>query len=124
MSTYPVERDQLFDRIAQHKISGLIFITGDRHNTSLRKLDRPGNYPIYDLTVSPLTSGVAAAKEIEKNSPDLIPGTLIEDIQTFGLIEVSGPVKERKMKINIFDNTGLKKWDFEINSAELQDSGK
>ena len=124
MSTYPVERDQLFDRIAQNKISGVIFITGDRHNTSLRKLDRPGNYPIYDLTVSPLTSGVAAARDIEKNSPDLITGTLIEDIQTFGLIEVSGPVKERKMKINIFDNTGLKKWDFEINSAELQDSGK
>lgn len=121
LSTCPKEYNELFERIAEHKISGLVFITGDRHHTSLRKLERTNNYPIYDLTVSSLTSGMAKAQAVEKTSPDLIEGTLVEDLQTFGLIEVTGPQADRKLIINIIDNTGKERWKHVLSANELKD---
>lgn len=124
MATYPKERNLLFDKIAERGISGVVFITGDRHHTSLRKWDRIGNYPLYDLTVSPLTSGIAKAHEVEKNAPDMIPGTLVETIQTFGLIQLSGSTSDRQLKINVYDSKGEFKWDYTITAKELADTRK
>ncbi len=120
MSTFPVERKKLLDRITENNISGVVFMTGDRHHTSLRKLDREGTYPIYDLTVSSLTSGIAKPLDSERTTPDLIQGTIVDDLQNFALIEVSGERTNRAMKINIIDNTGKKRWDYIINANDLR----
>ena len=57
----PAERQRLIDAIAEQNIPGVIFLTGDRHFTELTRIDRTGDYPLYDLTVSPLTAGVFAS---------------------------------------------------------------
>jgi alkaline phosphatase D len=58
MATYDAERAELLKKIADAKVPGVFFLTGDRHHTCLQKLERAGNlYPLYDLTISPLTSG-------------------------------------------------------------------
>ena len=56
---YGTERAKLFTALAEANIPGVLFITGDRHHSILHKLDRTGTYPLYDLTISPLTSGPA-----------------------------------------------------------------
>jgi alkaline phosphatase D len=51
----PREKQRMLDLLAKTKASGVIFISGDRHWAELSQLDRPGDYPLYDLTSSALT---------------------------------------------------------------------
>ena len=51
----PREKQRMLDLIQRTKANGVLFISGDRHWAELSRLDRPGDYPIYDLTSSALT---------------------------------------------------------------------
>lgn len=51
----PREKQRLLDLLQKTKASGTLFISGDRHWAELSRLDRPGDYPIFDLTSSALT---------------------------------------------------------------------
>ncbi len=120
MATYTLERQKLLDKITAANINGVIFLTGDRHHSALRKLERPGTYPLYDVTVSALTSGVAKPREEERASPDLIPGTIVDDLNNFGIFEVSGPRTDRSLKIKIIDNEGKERWSYILNARDLR----
>ncbi len=56
-STMPAERTELLRRIEEEGITGVVFLTGDRHYTELNTLKLTDGRAIHDLTVSPLTSG-------------------------------------------------------------------
>ncbi|MEQ9188738.1 MAG: alkaline phosphatase D family protein [Cryomorphaceae bacterium] len=103
---YAEEREYLLTRIVEEKIKGVIFLTGDRHHTELRKASRD-NIDIYDLTVSPLTSGVHQAKN--ESSEYLIEKTQVNE-HNFGLLEISGERLARQLKISIFDKEGSELW--------------
>jgi alkaline phosphatase D len=120
MSTYPEERKKLLDRLASEKISGLIFLSGDRHHTNLQKLERGDLYPLYDLTVSPLTSGAGKPTEEEYKNGNILPGYELNNTQNFGILEISGKRTDRVLKINIFDANGEKKWDYSISAKDLR----
>ncbi|MBY0426962.1 MAG: alkaline phosphatase family protein, partial [Cytophagales bacterium] len=62
-ATYPEEREYFLKSLQANNIKGVLFLTGDRHTTDLTKLNRYGTYPLYDLTVSPLTSGPGKSKD-------------------------------------------------------------
>lgn len=119
MAIYEAERKKLLDKITEAKIEGVLFVTGDRHHSCLQKLDRPNTYPLYDVTVSPFTSGPAKMMEEEKVSPTLIQGTTVEE-RNFALCEVTGTLKDRRLKISIFDSKGAEKWTREIKANELK----
>ncbi len=55
---FPAEYDELMHFIKDYKIKGVVFLTGDRHHSEIIKVDRPVHYPLYDVTVSALTSNV------------------------------------------------------------------
>jgi alkaline phosphatase D len=120
MSTYPVERKKLFDKLIENKISGVIFVSGDRHHTNLQKLERNGTYPLYDLTISPLTSSAGKPADIELKGNTIIKGTELYNSQAFSIMEVSGKRTDRVLKINVFDTNGDKKWDYIINAKDLR----
>ena len=64
---FPSEYQELMDFLTEQKINGVLFLTGDRHHSEIIKVERPGTYPLYDITVSPLISGThvfGAAKKI------------------------------------------------------------
>lgn len=103
---YAEEREYLLTRIVEEKIKGVIFLTGDRHHTELRKASRD-NIDIYDLTVSPLTSGVHQAKN--ESSEYLIEKTQVNE-HNFGILEISGERLARQLKISIFDKDGSELW--------------
>ncbi|HET9431432.1 MAG TPA: alkaline phosphatase D family protein, partial [Chitinophagaceae bacterium] len=52
---FPVEYFELMQFLEEYKINGVLFLTGDRHHSEIIKVERPGTYPLYDITVSPLT---------------------------------------------------------------------
>jgi alkaline phosphatase D len=103
---YEAEREYLLSRIVEEKIKGVIFLTGDRHHTEMRKATRD-NINIYDLTVSPLTSGIHEAKN--ESSEYLVDGTVVNE-HNFGILEISGERLARQLKISIFDSKGSLLW--------------
>ncbi|HKY03494.1 MAG TPA: hypothetical protein VJQ56_01325, partial [Blastocatellia bacterium] len=100
--------------------NGVLFISGDRHHTELIKRMEPGLYPLYDFTSSALTAGGSRIEE-EANNPARVAGTWVTGgVRNFGLIEVSGTARDRRLMMRTLDQTGKELWRHEIKAAELQ----
>jgi alkaline phosphatase D len=54
-ANFPREKERMLRLLASTKANGVLFISGDRHWAELSRVDRPGDYAIYDLTSSALT---------------------------------------------------------------------
>jgi alkaline phosphatase D len=116
---YPADRNRLLGFLERHQIGGVIFLSGDRHFTELRRVEREGAYPLYELTSSPLTSGIAVrAVQEEQNDPERVPGTLV-DTQNFCKIEVSGPRLNRVLVMRSIDQEGRERWAHQLRASDL-----
>lgn len=107
------------DWLNEVNIPGIVFLTGDRHHSEVVKMDRPGNYPLYDITNSPLTSGEAAPSGIEVNSPIRVAGTLVVT-QNYSRIKVLGPQDDRRMQVEFVDRNGQVLGKFEVAAKGLK----
>jgi alkaline phosphatase D len=116
---FPKERDDLLKFLIDHKINGVILMTGDRHFTQLLKNDRPGSYPLYELTCSPMTSGVSSNLDAERANPQVVAGTFVAQ-RNFCTLDFSGTRADRKITMRSFSNTGEKLWERELKLSELQ----
>jgi alkaline phosphatase D len=119
-AVFSEERNYLLQRIADEKIPGVIFLTGDRHHTILHRLNRFGTYPLYDFTVSPLTSGPGKPNDKEKTTDTFVEGTSVENKRNFSTFEITGKANERVLKVTIFDAKGTQQWQREIKASELK----
>jgi alkaline phosphatase D len=108
---YDQERQEIIDFIYKHQIKNVIFLTGDRHHSELSVLENEGQPIIYDLTISPLTSGVHDASS-EANSLR-VTGSHIA-VRNFALINVSGPLKARELDIQIQSSDNKPLWQTKI----------
>ena len=111
-NTHAKERTYLLESIQKEGIKNVIFLDGDRHHTELSMLSDDKAPVIYDLTVSPLTSGAHDALD-EPNSYR-VKGTHVAE-RNYGLIEVSGKRTQRVLKIIIKDKEGSVLWEQTIN---------
>ena len=103
----PQEQEYLLRRITEENISGVVFLTGDRHHSELseRKLDN--GKMIYDLTISSLTAGTGSSRsEVNKHRVD---GTLAVE-HNFGVLTFSGSLKERKLRVDVYNTEGEGIW--------------
>jgi len=97
-----------------------MFLSGDRHFSELLKIDRPGTYPIYEYTSSPLTSQPWANPDAaERQNPDVVPGTLLGRRQ-FGMIRITGPENDRRIALESYDTKGVLNWRNEIRARDLR----
>lgn len=110
-ANYPAERDRLLKRIEDEGIRGVVFLTGDRHFTELSALELKDGRKLYDLTCSPLTSGVHKPNETNVHR---VEGTVVEQ-RNFATLSFSGKRKERVMTIRVFDAEGQLLWERPIN---------
>lgn len=117
--SFPEEQKRLINFIREARVSGVLFLSGDRHYAELIKRIEPNLYPLYDFTSSALTSGTAKPAKEELNNPARVPGTLVEGARNFGLIEASGTAKERKLTLRTLDGGGKERWRHEIKASEL-----
>lgn len=116
----PIEYEELMNFIKEYKINGVLFLTGDRHHSEIIKVERPGHYPLYDITVSPLTSGTHKFGGPEKNNPYRILG--IDEKQNYGKITVTGKRNERKLAVEFLGTKGEKLGEWSIMESELKSS--
>lgn len=116
-ATFPKERAEILQKIEQEGIEGVIFLSGDRHITEISKFERRETYPLYDFTISPLTSGPANAKD----DPNYlrIDGTLVEQ-RNFAVFNISGKRKDRKLECKVYDKEGKELINYTIKENELK----
>ena len=116
------ERQDFLDWLAAQKLDGVLFVSGDRHHTELLKLDRPGSYPLLDLTCSPLTSGTHPIGP-EAGNPRRVAGTLLTE-HNFCRLDFSGPQKQRRLTLRAFASDGSERWHKELPIDELSEKGR
>lgn len=115
----PQERGYLLRRIEEEGITGVIFLSGDRHHTELSSFVNAQGHEVYDLTVSPLTSGTGSDRDGEHNALR-DEGTLVI-AHNFGLLNFSGPKNGRQLKIQIMDVEGNEVWNRTIKAVVVDD---
>ena len=117
---FATERRAFAEWLEARRIDGVLFVSGDRHFSELLKIDRPGAYPLYEFTSSPLTSRPPARLDAaDRDNPDVVPGTLVVKRQ-FGLIRVSGPGDDRRVTLESYDGTGALLWRHELRARDLR----
>jgi len=119
MQHYPFEYNQLINFLSNQKINGVVFLTGDRHHSEVIKMKRENNYPLFDITVSPYTSGVSKVSGNELINPNRELNTLVE-AQNFGKISFSGNKGERKMNVSFIGIKGEDLANWSINENDLK----
>ena len=115
---FPAEYQELMDFLTEQKINGVLFLTGDRHHSEIIKVERPGTYPLYDITVSPLTSGTHVFGAAEKNNPYRVFG--LDQHQNYGRFSFSGPRGSRKLMVEFLGVKGDKLGEWAITENELK----
>lgn len=100
---FPAEYNEFIQFLTDNKINGVVFLTGDRHHSEIIKLNRPGSYPLYDITASPLTSGTHSFGGPEKDNPYRVVG--VDKLQNYARISFSGTGINRTLKVEFL---GLK----------------
>lgn len=115
---FPAEYDELMNFIREYKINGVLFLTGDRHHSEIIKVDRPGAYPLYDITVSPLTSGTHSFGGAEKSNPYRVLG--IDEKQNYARFSFSGKRTERKLTVEFFGIKGEALGQWSIMEKDLK----
>jgi len=119
LTNYPIEYNELLGFIRDEKIEGVVFISGDKHFSEIIKLERENQYPLYDVTVSPLTASISKPAPREKRSRYRVQGSLIET-HNFARCIISGPEGARNLSVVFYDKNGRKLFDWSVNSSELK----
>ena len=102
----------------EHNVNGVLFLTGDRHHSEVIKVNREGTYPLYDITVSPLTSGTHKFSGPEANNPYRVFG--LDQKQNYGKLSFSGARNQRKLTVEFMGTKGEKFGEWSISEAELK----
>lgn len=117
---YKQEREKLISFISDEKIEGVIWITGDRHHTSLFEVENIIDYPFYEFTSSAITTFRSKLKRTnEYINPIRVEGTLVQK-QNFGIVKIEGPAANRKCILETYDNRGNLIWDYTIAANNLK----
>jgi len=114
---YAKERAEIIDFIRHHQIPGVIILSGDVHYTELTRRDDLLDYPLYELTSSPLSSG--AHSRPLGDDPHRIEGTAVQT-QNYCQIAITGPADDRVITITAHDTAGTVIWTHTIRANELR----
>ena len=115
---FPAEYNELMSFLTDNNINGVIFLSGDRHHSEIIKVSRSGSYPLYDITVSPLTSGTHKFGGPERDNPYRVLG--IDEKQNYGRFSFTGKRNERKLTVEFFGIKGEKLGEWSVNENELK----
>ncbi len=115
---FPAEYNDFLDFLAENKINGVVFFTGDRHHSEIIKLDRKGAYPLFDITASPLTSGTHSFGGPEKDNPARVLG--VDKLQNYARVSFTGKSSDRKLQVDFLGIKGELINSWSISQKELR----
>ncbi|MFK5854825.1 MAG: alkaline phosphatase D family protein [Bacteroidota bacterium] len=106
------ERQRIIDYIYAENIKNVVFLTGDVHFSEIAVLKEDGKPTIWDITSSPLNSGVNIYALEKDNKLRLTESVIME--RNFAEIKLTGPVKERKLNLTYYNSDGDIIWEYVI----------
>jgi len=106
------ERQRIIDYIYAENIKNVVFLTGDVHFSEIAVLKEDGKPTIWDITSSPLNSGVNT-HALEKDNELRIPESVIME-RNFAEIKLTGTAKERKLNLTYYNSNGDVIWEYVI----------
>jgi alkaline phosphatase D len=115
---YSYEYHELMDFLNENHIKGVLFLTGDRHHSEIVKTERVNNYDLYDITVSPFTSGISKVRGAEIDNPARVPGSLVEK-RNYARISVQGKKNERSCLVQFIGEDGKMLYNWSITEKQL-----
>jgi alkaline phosphatase D len=116
--SFPIDYNALMTMLTENNISGVLFLTGDRHHSEVIKQERVGTYPLYDVTVSPYTSGTHKFGGPEKNNPARVFG--LDEKQNFAKVSVTGKNRDRQLKFEFIGTKGENLGSWSVSEKELK----
>jgi alkaline phosphatase D len=118
---FPKARQRLLDLIRKTKLSGVIFLSGDRHFAEISKMKTDFlPYPLYEITSSGLTH---SWEELKKEPNKYRQGKFFKDLH-FGLVEVDWNSKPVRLKLQIRDKKNQVQLEQKVNLSELSFTSK
>ncbi len=117
---YPAEQRALAEWLVEQRIEGVLFLSGDRHFAELLRRERPGTYPLYEFTSSPLTARpFRNLPAEERENPDVVPETIVAE-RNFGMLRFAGARGDRSVTLEAYAADGRLLWQRRIAAAELR----
>ena len=98
------ERQRIIDFIYEEEISNVVFLTGDTHFSEISVLKEEGRPGIWDVTSSPLNSGVNTNADTQENTLRIPESVIMQ--RNYTKIDVVGSRENRHLLIRYFDASG------------------
>ncbi|RLV59153.1 alkaline phosphatase family protein [Parashewanella curva] len=99
-ANFPYDRNRLLNFIKQHKINGVILISGDTHWGEMSKLPQDNGYPIWEITSSGLSE---KWKDVSPNKHRV--GDFTNKVN-YGFIEVNWEMKDPVIQFGLKNEQG------------------
>lgn len=116
-SAAPGEREKLLDAIKNHRINGVLFISGGRDHGELTKMVWANAPDMYDATVGVLTG--RPASDTRELNYFRVPGTTVFK-RHFALLEFSGPENNRQVTLSYRDADGNVLWTRTLEASQMR----
>lgn len=111
-AVYGAERIKLLRLIDDYNIKNVVFLSGDRHHSEISLYTTPDGEQIYDITSSPISAG-AYDHSKENNTFRLKKDAIIGE-NNYAVLEVTGKLKNRKLKVIFKDVNGKKIKEYKL----------
>jgi alkaline phosphatase D len=97
------ERRALLDSLDKYDITGVVFLTGDRHHSEITEMTTADGDTFVDITSSALTSSTRMRAD-EANTMR-VPGSMV-GVRNYARLEVAGPRDNRTCTVSFRDEQG------------------
>lgn len=115
---FDTERQRIIDYIQKNNIQNVIFLTGDVHFSEVSVLKEEGKPTIWDITSSPLNSGVNAFALENINKLRIKESVIME--RNYTELKLVGGKDDRQLIVNFYNSEGEKLYDIVIKPEVLE----
>jgi alkaline phosphatase D len=121
-SDYPDERAAFIQWLYDHKVTGVLFLSGARQLGELTiktpAPDNPAAYPLVDLTSAPLAAKLASDETLTLKNPDRSGDSVAEE--NFGTLDFGGNRGKRFVTLRLRNDQGKTKLEQTLFAGQLQ----
>lgn len=113
------EKMDLLNFISENHVTGVIFLSGDRHISDVNLIKRENQYTLYDFTSSPMLSpGSVIVGAMDKKNPDRLEGALIKK-RNYAKMYFLGEEGNRSINVKYFNVNGKEIRNYNLHQNEL-----
>ncbi|PLX03418.1 MAG: phosphodiesterase [Marinilabiliales bacterium] len=111
------ERKRIINYIQNNNIQNVIFLTGDVHFSEVSVLKEEGKPTIWDITSSPMNSGVNTNALKQENILRIKESVIME--RNYTELKIIGSKADRQIFVNYYNSDGEKLYNLVIKPEEL-----